>query len=179
MKLGGSRTEANLRKAFAMESMARNKYTYYSSKARNEGYIQIANIFEETANNEKEHAKLWFKLIHDGNVPDTAANLTEAANGEHSEWSGMYARMARDARKDGFNEIAVLFENVAEIEKRHEERYLSLLKNLESSSVFSRPDEAFWICLNCGHIHEDKGAPDTCPTCNHPKAYFQLLVKDY
>lgn len=179
MELKGTKTEANLQAAFAGESMARNKYTYYSSKARSEGYVQIANIFEETANNEKEHAKLWFKLLHDGIVPDTAANLKDAASGERYEWSDMYARMAKEAHEEGFNEIAALFQNVANIEKHHEERYLNLLNNLESNQVFSKPDSVFWICLNCGHVHEGAEAPDTCPTCSHPKAYFQLLVKNY
>ncbi|MGE4584927.1 MAG: rubrerythrin [Sphaerochaeta sp.] len=180
MELKGSKTEANLQTAFAGESMARNKYTYYASKARKEGYVQIANLFEETAGNEKEHAKLWYKLLQDGgDVHDTATNLKDAAAGEHYEWTDMYANFAKEARAEGFNKIATLFEMVAAIEKTHEQRYLDLLKNVEDGLVFSRDGEQIWKCSNCGHIVIGKKAPGICAVCNHPQAYFELVAKNY
>lgn len=180
MELKGSKTEANLKEAFAGESMARNKYTYYASKARKEGYVQIANLFEETAINEKEHAKIWFKLLQEnGEVPETAINLKDAAAGEHYEWTDMYANFAKDAREEGFSKIATLFEMVAAIEKHHEERYLDLLKNVEGGLVFSREGDQMWKCSNCGHIVIGKKAPGLCPVCNHPQAYFELVAKNY
>ena len=159
--------------------MARNKYTFYASQAKKEGYEQIANIFLETANNEKEHAKLWYKLLHDGQVADTMTNLKNAAAGEHDEWTDMYARFAQVAREEGFNRIAVLFEMVGKIEKHHEERYLKLVQNIEEGQVFEREEEVAWICLNCGHIHYGKKAPKACPVCAHPKAYFELNSENY
>jgi rubrerythrin len=179
MELKGSKTEANLQAAFAGESMARNKYTYYASKARKEGYNQIADLFEETANNEKEHAKIWFKLLHDGDVPDTPTNLKDAAAGENYEWTDMYAGMAKTAREEGFTKIAVLFEMVAKIEKEHEERYLKLLKNIEDGIVFSREGDTIWQCNNCGHIVIGKKAPQICPVCNHPQSFFQIKAENY
>lgn len=178
-ELKGSRTEANLMAAFAGESQARNKYTYYASKARSEGYVQIAKFFEETADNEKEHAKIWFKLIHDGDVPKTAANLGDAAAGEHYEWTDMYAGFAKQAKEEGFDKIAFLFEAVAAIEKTHEQRYRKLLENLECGAVFARSDEQVWICSNCGHLHYGKTAPDVCPVCAHPKAHFEIRSINY
>lgn len=178
MNLKGTKSEANLMAAFAGESQARNKYTYYASKAKKEGYEQIAELFLETANNEKEHAKIWFKLLHEG-IPDTATNLKDAAAGENYEWTDMYATFAKEAREEGFEELAVLFEKVAEIEKHHEERYLKLLENVEKGLVFSRDGDMIWKCSNCGHIHVGKDAPDICPVCAHPKAYFQLDAKNY
>lgn len=177
-ELKGTRTEANLMAAFAGESQARNKYTYYASKAKKEGYVQIGALFEETANNEKEHAKIWFKLLH-GGVPDTAANLLDAANGENYEWTDMYAGFAKEAEAEGFDEIATLFEGVAEIEKEHEARYRKLLSNLGSGIVFSRDGDAVWQCSNCGHIVVGKAAPEVCPVCDHPKAYFQIKAENY
>lgn len=177
MELKGSKTEANLWKAFAGESMARNKYTYFASKAKKEGYEQIAAIFEETAINEKEHAKLWFKEL--GGIGDTAANLKAAAAGENEEWTQMYKEMAETAKEEGFQKLAFLFEGVGKIEKEHEERYLTLLKNLEEGVVFQRGDEFMWKCRNCGHIHVGKAAPGMCPICAHPQAYFELLGKNY
>ena len=179
MELKGSRTEANLMAAFAGESQARNKYTYYASKAKKEGYEQIAAIFEETANNEKEHAKLWFKELHDGEVPTTAENLLDAAEGENYEWTDMYAEFAKVAHEEGFERIAFLFEGVAAIEKEHEERYRKLLKNVEEKLVFSKEGEAIWICRNCGHIVVGKEAPKVCPVCAHPQAYFELRKENY
>ena len=179
MELKGSRTEQNLQAAFAGESQARNKYTYYASKARKEGYNQIADLFEETANNEKEHAKIWFKLLHDGEVPTTSVNLLDAAEGENYEWTDMYAEFARVAKEEGFTRIAFLFEKVGEIEKHHEERYRKLLANVEGDLVFSRDGDCIWQCANCGHIHVGKKAPEMCPVCAHPKAYFKLLAKNY
>ena len=179
MELKGSKTEANLLTAFAGESQARNKYTYYASKAKKDGYVQIANIFEETANNEKEHAKIWFKILHDDAVPDTIANLKDAAAGENYEWTEMYAGFAKEAREEGFDKIAVLFEMVAKIEKEHEERYRALLANIETGKVFSRDGETVWVCANCGHIHIGTKAPELCPVCAHPKAYFQIQAKNY
>ena len=179
MELKGSKTEQNLLTAFAGESQARNKYTYYASKAKKEGYNQIAALFEETANNEKEHAKIWFKLLHDGNVPDTVANLKDAAEGENYEWTDMYKSFAEDATAEGFVHIAYLFEQVAAIEKEHEERYRKLLANIEEGIVFSRDGDMVWICRNCGHIHVGKEAPEVCPVCAHPKAYFELRAENY
>lgn len=177
--LKGTKTEANLMAAFAGESQARNKYTYYASKAKKDGYEQIAELFTETANNEKEHAKIWFKLLHDGNVPDTVANLKDAAEGENYEWTDMYKSFAEDAKAEGFDHIAYLFEQVAAIEKEHEERYRKLLANIEGGVVFSRDGDMVWICRNCGHIHVGKEAPEVCPVCAHPKAYFELRAKNY
>jgi rubrerythrin len=179
MELKGSKTEKNLQEAFAGESQARNKYTYFASKARKEGYEQIAAIFEETAGNEKEHAKMWFKLLHDGEVPSTVENLKAAAEGENFEWTDMYDRMAKEAREEGFDHIAFLFESVGKIEKEHEQRYLDLLKNVEDGIVFSRDDERIWKCRNCGHIVIGKFAPEVCPVCNHPKAYFEIKAENY
>ena len=177
--LKGTKTEANLMAAFAGESQARNKYTYYASKAKKDGYEQIAELFTETANNEKEHAKIWFKLLHDGNVPDTIANLKDAAEGENYEWTDMYKSFAEDAKAEGFDHIAFLFEQVALIEKEHEERYRKLLANIEEGIVFSRDGDMVWICRNCGHIHVGKNAPEVCPVCAHPKAYFELRAQNY
>jgi len=179
MELKGSKTEQNLLTAFAGESQARNKYSYYASKAKKEGYEQIAAIFEETANNEKEHAKLWFKLLHDGDVPDTITNLKDAANGENYEWTDMYAEFAKVAREEGFEDIARQFEGVAAVEKNHEERYLKLVSNIEEGIVFEREGEVYWICRNCGHIHKGSMAPEVCPVCAHPKAYFELRNENY
>ena len=179
MELKGSRTEQNLQAAFAGESQARNKYTYYASKARKEGYNQIADLFEETANNEKEHAKIWFKLLHDGEVPTTSKNLLDAAEGENYEWTDMYAEFARVAKEEGFTRIAFLFEKVGEIEKHHEERYRKLLANVEGELVFSRDGDTVWQCANCGHIVVGKKAPVKCPVCDHPQAYFQELAQNY
>ena len=178
-ELKGSKTEANLQAAFAGESQARNKYTYYASKAKKEGYVQIAALFEETANNEKEHAKIWFKLLHGGDVPSTDVNLEDAAAGENYEWTDMYATFAKEAKEEGFDHIAFLFEKVAEIEKEHEKRYLALLKNVKEKLVFSRDGECIWQCSNCGHIVIGKKAPEICPVCAHPKAYFQLKAENY
>lgn len=179
MELKGSRTEANLMTAFAGESQARNKYTYYASKAKKDGYVQIAQIFEETANNEKEHAKIWFKLLHDGGVPTTVENLKDAAAGENYEWTEMYAEFAKVAKEEGFDHIAALFEMVAKIEKDHEERYKKLLANIEGGLVFSRDGDMMWICSNCGHVHIGKAAPELCPVCAHPKAYFMVKAENY
>ena len=177
-ELKGSKTEANLMTAFAGESQARNKYTYYASKAKKDGYVQIAAIFEETANNEKEHAKMWFKLLH-GGIGDTVDNLKDAAAGENYEWTDMYAGFAKTAREEGFDHIADLFEGVAKIEKEHEERYLKLVKNREEGLVFSRDGDVIWQCANCGHIVIGKKAPEVCPVCAHPQAYFELQAKNY
>ena len=179
MELKGSRTEANLQAAFAGESQARNKYTYYASKARKDGFVQIAQIFEETANNEKEHAKIWFKLLHDGSIPDTAANLKDAADGENYEWTDMYAEFAKVAKEEGFDHIAYLFEAVGRIEKEHEVRYLKLLANVKDGLVFSKDGDTIWQCANCGHIHIGKQAPGICPVCAHPQAYFQVKAQNY
>ena len=179
MELKGSRTEANLMAAFAGESQARNKYTYYASKARKEGYEQIAAIFEETANNKKEHAKMWFKELHGGDIPTTAENLLDAAEGENYEWTDMYAEFAKVAHEEGFERIAFLFEGVAAIEKEHEERYRKLLKNVEDKLVFSKDGEAIWICRNCGHIVVGKEAPKVCPVCSHPQSFFELRKENY
>ena len=177
--LKGTKTEQNLREAFAGESMARNKYSYYASKAKKDGYVQIAAIFEETANNEKEHAKIWFKLLHDGAVPATEVNLADAAEGEMYEWTDMYDRMAKEAAEEGFNEIAALFRGVAKIEKEHEERYRKLLANVEGGLVFSRDEEMIWQCSNCGHIVIGKKAPELGPVCKHPRDYFQIKANNY
>ena len=177
--LKGTKTEKNLMEAFAGESQARNKYSYYASKAKKDGYVQIAAIFEETANNEKEHAKIWFKLLHDGAVPSTEINLADAAAGENYEWTDMYDRMAKEAKEEGFNEIAALFASVGKIEKEHEERYRKLLANIEGGLVFSRDEEMIWQCSNCGHIVIGKKAPELCPVCKHPKDYFQIKATNY
>lgn len=177
-ELKGTRTEANLQTAFAGESMARNKYTFFASKAKKDGYVQIAKIFEETAANEKEHAKIWFKLLN-GGIDDTAANLKAAAEGENYEWTDMYATFAKEAREEGFEEIAAKFEMVGAIEKAHEERYRKLLKNIEDKVVFSRDGDAVWQCSNCGHIVVGKQAPEICPVCAHPQSYFELLKENY
>ena len=176
-ELKGSKTEQNLWAAFAGESQARNKYTYFASKAKKDGYVQIAQIFEETAANEKEHAKIWFKLL--SGIGTTAENLAAAAGGENGEWTEMYPTMAKEAREEGFPEIAALFEAVAKIEKEHEERYRQLLQNVEGGLVFSRDGEQIWQCSNCGHIHIGKKAPEACPVCAHPQSYFQLKATNY
>ncbi|MCX4331115.1 MAG: rubrerythrin family protein [Muribaculaceae bacterium] len=177
--LKGTKTEKNLQDAFAGESMARNKYTYYASKARKEGYEQIAALFEETAHNEKEHAKLWFKLLHDNDVPDTMTNLRDAAEGENYEWTDMYDRMAQEADEEGFKEIAARFRAVGAIERHHEERYRRLLRNIEEGIVFSREGDTVWICRNCGHIVVGKKAPEICPVCHHPKSFFEIEATNY
>ena len=178
-ELKGSKTEANLQAAFAGESQARNKYTYYASQAKKDGYEQIAEIFLETAENEKEHAKLWFKALHDNKIPTTAENLLDAANGENYEWTDMYAKFAKEAEEEGFTRIAKLFEMVGAIEKTHEERYRKLLKNIDDSVVFSRDGEAIWQCRNCGHIVIGKTAPAACPVCAHPQSFFQIRAENY
>ncbi len=174
----GTKTQANLNAAFAGESMARNKYSYFASKARKDGYVQIAEIFEETAANEKEHAKMWYKLLNDG-IDSTPENLKHAAEGENYEWTDMYATFAKDAREEGFNEIADLFEGVAAIEKEHEERYRKLLSNIEGDLVFSKDNDVIWQCSNCGHIAIGQKAPEVCPVCAHPQAYFQVKAENY
>ncbi|MBQ6807530.1 MAG: rubrerythrin family protein [Lachnospiraceae bacterium] len=176
--LKGTKTEANLQAAFAGESMARNKYTYYASKAKKDGYVQIAAIFEETAANEKEHAKMWYKLLNDG-IGSTVENLKAAADGENYEWTDMYDTFAKEAREEGFEDIAKLFEGVAAIEKEHEERYRKLLANIEGDLVFSKDNDVIWQCANCGHICVGKKAPEICPVCNHPQAYFQQKAENY
>ena len=178
-ELKGTKTEKNLMEAFAGESQARNKYTYFASKAKKEGYEQIAAIFQETADNEKEHAKLWFKLLHGGEVPTTAENLLAAAEGENYEWTDMYDRMAKEAREEGFDRIAYLFEAVGKIEKEHEERYRKLLANVDGDLVFSRDGDAIWKCRNCGHIVIGKRAPELCPVCEHPKSFFEIKAENY
>ena len=177
--LKGSKTEANLMTAFAGESQARNKYTYYASKAKKEGYEQIAAIFEETAGNEKEHAKMWFKLLCGGDVPDTITNLGDAINGENHEWTEMYKEFAEVAKKEGFDEIARLFSAVGTIEKEHEERYSKLLQNIKREEVFKKEESVVWVCRNCGHVHVGKVAPKVCPTCNHPQSYFEIKNSNY
>ena len=179
MELKGSKTEQNLMTAFAGESQARNKYTYYASVAKKEGYTVIADIFEETAGNEKEHAKIWFKLLHDGGIPTTAENLLDAANGENYEWTDMYAGFAATAKEEGFDRIAYLFEAVGKIEKEHEQRYRELLEKLNKDEIFISEDVTVWICSNCGHIHVGPKAPEMCPVCQHPKAYFQKKVNNF
>ena len=178
-ELKGTKTEQNLMSAFAGESQARNKYTYYASQAKKEGFVQISKIFEETANNEKEHAKMWFKELNGGKVPSTLTNLEDAASGENFEWTDMYANFAKEAREEGFDKIADMFEKVAAIEKAHEERYRKLLNNLKTDSVFIKPDVVIWECANCGHIHVGAKAPDVCPVCNHPQAYFFIKAENY
>lgn len=178
MQLKGSKTEKNLEAAFAGESMARNKYTYYASKAKKDGYVQIAALFEETAANEKEHAKIWFKLLHDG-IAGTELNLKDAAAGENYEWTDMYPTFAKEAREEGFDHIASLFEMVAKIEREHEERYKKLLANVEGDIVFSKDEDVIWQCSNCGHIVIGKKAPDVCPVCAHPQSYFQIKAENY
>lgn len=179
MELKGSKTEQNLMTAFAGESQARNKYTYFASKAKKEGYEQIAALFLETAENEKEHAKLWFKYIEGGEIKSTMENLKAAAEGENYEWTDMYAKFAEEAEAEGFSRIAQQFRGVAAIEKTHEERYLALLKNVEEGLVFSRDGEQIWKCRNCGHVVVGKKAPEVCPVCNHPQAYFEIAAENY
>ena len=179
MELKGSKTEANLRTAFAGESQARNKYDYYASQARKDGYVQIAELFSETAANEREHAKMWFKLLMGGSVPATEENLLDAAAGENFEWTQMYAEFAVTAREEGFDQIAALFEGVAAIEREHEERYRKLLANIKEGVVFSRDGDMIWQCGNCGHIHIGKKAPEVCPVCNHPQSYFRIKAENY
>jgi rubrerythrin len=180
MDLKGSKTEKNLHEAFAGESMARNKYSYWASKARKDGYQQIADLFEETADNERMHAKLWFKALQEGgDIADTATNLKMAAEGEHYEWTDMYKNFAIEAREEGFTKIAALFEGVAKIEKEHEARYLALLKNVEEEVVFSRSEEQIWKCGVCGHIHIGKKAPAVCPICAHPQSHFEIAARNY
>lgn len=179
MELKGSKTEQNLLSAFAGESQARNKYTYYASKAKKEGFEQIAAIFEETASNEKEHAKMWFKLLHNDAVPSTIENLKDAANGENYEWTDMYEDFAKTAKEEGFDHIAYLFAEVGKIEKEHEERYKALLANIENEKVFKKETPVMWICRNCGHVHYGEQAPEVCPVCAHPKAYFEVRSTNY
>ena len=179
MELKGSKTEKNLEAAFAGESQARNKYTYFASKAKKDGYEQIAAIFEETANNEKEHAKMWFKELHGGEVPSTIENLEAAADGENYEWTDMYETFAKEAEEEGFKAIAAKFRAVAAIEKHHEERYRKLLKNIEDEVVFSKDEDCIWICRNCGHVVVGKKAPQVCPVCAHPQSYFELKSENY
>lgn len=180
MNLKGTKTEKNLLEAFAGESMARNKYSYFASQAKKEGYVQISKIFEETANNEKEHAKIWFKLLHDGKIGNsTLENLKSAAEGENYEWTDMYATFAKEAREEGFEKIAFLFEEIGKIEKEHEARYKKLYENIENGIVFKRDVEVTWECGNCGHIHVGKEAPEVCPACNHPKAHFMIKPENY
>ena len=179
MELKGTKTEKNLMAAFAGESEARNKYTYFASKAKKDGYVQIAALFEETAANEKEHAQIGFKLLHDGAVGPTAENLEDAAQGENYEWTDMYPSFAKEAREEGFEQIAALFEAVAAIEKEHEERYRKLLANVQGGLVFSRDEDQIWQCSNCGHIVVGKKAPEVCPVCAHPQSYFQIKAENY
>ena len=178
-ELKGSKTEKNLWEAFAGESMARNKYNYYASKAKKDGYQQIAAFFDETAGNEKEHAKIWFKLLNGGEIGSTVDNLNAAAGGENFEWTDMYKRMAKEAEEEGFDEIARLFRCVAAIEKEHEERYRKLLANIQDGTVFAKKEKVVWICRNCGHIYEGETAPEKCPTCAHPQDYFEMRVINY
>ena len=179
MELKGSKTEKNLQTAFAGESQARNKYTYYASQAKKDGFVQISKIFEETANNEKEHAKLWFKYLNGGKVPETIQNLKDAADGENYEWTDMYATFAREAKEEGFEELAILFEMVGKIEKHHEERYRKLLKKKKKGEVFKRVGENMWECANCGHVHIGETAPQLCPVCKHPQSFFFLKAQNY
>ena len=179
MELRGSKTEKNLMQAFAGESEARNKYTYYASQAKKDGYVHIAKIFEETANNEKEHAKIWFKLLHGGSIASTLENLEDAANGENYEWTDMYANFAKEAREEGFNDIALLFENVAKIEKEHEERYRKLFENIKNEEVFTKSEPVVWECANCGFTYTGDSAVEICPVCKHPKSYFMVKAKNY
>lgn len=175
MDLKGSKTESNLLAAFAGESQARNKYTYYAAKARDEGYRHISQLFTETANNERAHAEIWFKLLHGGSIPDTAANLSDAAAGERYEWTEMYAQFAKEAREEGFDEIARLFDGVAAIEKQHEERFNTLLKDVQDKAVFAKGSTVVWQCGNCGFLYEGKKAPEKCPVCSHPQSYFSVV----
>ena len=179
MELKGSKTEKNLMEAFAGESQARNKYTYYASQAKKEGYVQISKIFEATADNEKEHAKLWFKLLHNGQIPDTMTNLEDAANGENYEWTQMYAQFAKEAEEEGFKDIAFLFKKVAEIEKHHEDRYKKLLENLKNGKVFEKDEEVEWECANCGFRHRGAKSVEVCPVCKHPRAFFFMSEANY
>ena len=179
MEFKGSRTEANLATAFAGESQARTKYTFYASKAKKEGYEQIAALFEETANNEKEHAKLWFKLLHDNEIPDTMTNLADAAAGENYEWTEMYKEFADAAEEEGFTSIAATMRLIAQVEKSHEERYRKLLQNLKEDAVFKCGEETVWVCRNCGYIYIGKEAPKVCPACKHPQAYFERRAENY
>ena len=179
MELKGSKTEQNLKAAFAGESQAHTKYQYYASKAKKDGYVQIGELFEETAKNEKEHAKIWFKLLHGGAVPDTTENLLDAADGENYEWTDMYAEFAKVAEEEGFSDIAFLFEKVGAIEKVHEERYRKLLSNIKEGVVFSKDEDCIWECSNCGHIVIGKKAPEVCPVCKHPMSYFKIQAKNY
>lgn len=179
MELKGSKTEQNLMTAFAGESQARNKYTYYASKAKKDGYEQLAAIFEETANNEKEHAKLWFKELHNGEIPTTEENLKDAASGENYEWTEMYKEFAKTAKEEGFTRLAFLFEKVGEIEKHHEERYLTLLKNIEDDRVFKKDGNKIWVCRNCGYVYEGKNALEVCPVCAHPKSFMEVKADNY
>ncbi len=179
MELKGSKTEQNLQTAFAGESMATNKYSYYASQAKKDGFVQISEIFAETSGNEREHAKLWFKLLHNGGVPDTLTNLKDAAAGENYEWTDMYAGFAKTAKEEGFAKIAYLFEGVANIEKHHEERYLKLAKNIEDASVFKKNEVVAWHCINCGHIVKAVNAPALCPVCDHPQAFFKVHSANY
>ena len=178
MELKGSKTEANLQAAFAGESMARNKYTYFASKAKKDGYVQIGKLFEETANNEKEHAKIWFKLLN-GGMPETTQNLSDAAAGENYEWTDMYDTFAKEAEEEGFHALAVKFRMVAAIEKSHEERYRALLRNVEMQKVFEKSEETMWECRNCGHLVIGKKAPEVCPVCAHPQSYFEVRQENY
>lgn len=177
--LKGTKTEKNLLAAFAGESQAAVKYAYYSSRAKKDGYEQIAGIFQETSGNEKEHAKLWFKALHDGGIPDTSRNLLDAAEGEHYEWSDMYKEFAKDAKEEGFPELAAQFEAVGKVERSHEERYRTLLSNIKEDSVFSKTTKEVWICRNCGHLHDGTSAPEMCPVCVHPKAFFEIRAVNY
>ena len=179
MELRGSKTEKNLMEAFSGESQARNKYTYYASQAKKDGYVQISKLFEETANNEKEHAKIWFKLLHGGSVGSTTENLEDAAAGENYEWTDMYAKFAGEAREEGFEDIALLFENVAKIEKEHEERFRKLLENIKKDEVFKKSEPVVWECANCGFSYMGDKAIDTCPVCKHPQSYFMVKAKNY
>ncbi len=179
MSLKGTKTEKNLQTAFAGESQARNKYTYYASQAKKDGFVQISKIFEETANNEKEHAKIWFKLLHGDSIPQTIVNLEDAADGERYEWTDMYATFANEAKEEGFDKIAALFELVGKIEKTHEERYRKLLENVKNETVFVKSSNVVWECANCGHRIESDKAPEICPVCRHPKAYFFTHVENY
>lgn len=179
MNLEGSKTQANLMAAFAGESQARTKYTYYAQKAKKDGFVQISKIFEETAKNEREHAEIWFKYLHNNQIPDTAVNLKDAADGEHYEWTDMYKEFAETAKEEGFADLAYLFEEVGKIEKEHEDRFKKLLSNVENGLVFSKDGDAIWQCSNCGHIHFGKEAPMVCPVCKHERAYFQLKAENY
>lgn len=178
-ELKGTKTEQNLMTAFAGESQARNKYTYYAAQAKKEGFVQISKIFEETANNEKEHAKIWFKWLNNGNIPETIKNLEDAANGENYEWTDMYAKFSQEAKEEGFEQLAALFKLVGNIEKEHEERYRKLLENIKTNEVFIKKDEVTWECANCGHVFKGDKAPEICPVCAHPKAFFFVKAKNY